>query len=1371
MDFRLVYNENCYNQTLPLHIALRYSVFFLLVLFSVMAGAQTSHEQQYIIHHLGVNDGLDNMSVYSVLQGETGEIWIGTKSGINRYNGNNIQNYRLDGDMIFSNVAGRIFSLYKDRENNIYAYDNKGNVYQYKTWLDRFIPVLHLKQWLNGDTKLNRIYIDNREQIWLATRSGLFIYKCGKIRRTGPKEEINDICEVDESRGRKCVVIATDHRVWVQNVNSWKVLHNGMNICTQSLYYDKTTHLLWVGTLTQGICVYNLKTGLSINSPFLHLSHNPVRAILPLDATRMLAGIDGAGVYLVDRHTFRHRLLFNAKDETDNALTGNGIYTIYVDQQKNIWMGSYTGGVDVAIPSLFNISIFRHEYKDVNSLIDNTVNAICETSDGTLWFATNLGLSIYHPKTGLWQYTLKNKVVLTLCRDGSQCVWAGTYGNGVYQVKENGLSHEVYSLAKGNLKSNYITSLALDTDGRLWIGCIDNELACESSPRATYYPIREVQCLTPLSDGRMAAGTTAGFYIVNKRTNKQQKYFLPSEFLNHDVNCYIESIIFMHPDEAWLGTDGGGIYTYNIRTHRMSQITKRNGLPSNCITALCHDSKGRIFISTDNGLAMILPGQRNARKLIAIKGIDQEYNRMACCLTHDGHLLFGGNNGAVILEPSQMEYIFYKAILNIRDINVVGSTNNVNDSLRANLYRMVRKGKVNLSYNQNTFEINFECINYRFQYDIQYEYMLKGFDNQWVTMPRLQNLRYTNLPPGDYTLYIRSISRTDGHIIDQKQLEINIARPWWNSFFAWVIYIILLSWISSIIWKWYHSRLKQRYYNEKINFFVNTAHDIRTPLSLVLAPLNDIAKDESLSSNSRCYLDIARKNGGKLLNIITSLLDFQKVDRYTERMSVQEFDVASLLKAQADKFRLLAEGKHITLSVGECPRHQPVWMDPEMSDKIFENLLSNAIKYTQEDGKIVLEATTDDHSIYIKVKDNGIGIPQKAQKNIFQNFYRAPNGINTKQMGSGLGLILCRRLVEAHHGKLSFISKENEGTVFVVQLPQGNAHFRKFMHNDTDRHENNHVITEERKDNVSLYVNHRNKTFDLSSPDVLEDQPTSTADDRNRDSILFVDDNIELLHYMQLSFSEEYNIIIRKSAEEALTYLKNNTCNIVVSDVMMEGMDGTELCKRIKENADISWIPVILLTAKSGKDFVVEGLQYGADDYITKPFDTDILKSKIRSILDNRRRLSKYYLNRSIEMASQVRDRTSSSSLKSVEADDETTSEPQLNIEEKAFVEKATQIVLDHLSDENFDINKLCREMTMSRTLFYGKIKALTSESPQKFIQSLRLEQAAALLKQGYSVLDVSTMAGFVNVKYFSTVFKKYFGVSPSKYKLSFENK
>jgi DNA-binding response OmpR family regulator len=341
----------------------------------------------------------------------------------------------------------------------------------------------------------------------------------------------------------------------------------------------------------------------------------------------------------------------------------------------------------------------------------------------------------------------------------------------------------------------------------------------------------------------------------------------------------------------------------------------------------------------------------------------------------------------------------------------------------------------------------------------------------------------------------------------------------------------------------------------------------------------------------------------------------------------------------------------------------------------------------------------------------------------------------------------------------------------VVQLPQGNAHFRKFMHNDTDRHENNHVITEERKDNVSLYVNHRNKTFDLSSPDVLEDQPTSTADDRNRDSILFVDDNIELLHYMQLSFSEEYNIIIRKSAEEALTYLKNNTCNIVVSDVMMEGMDGTELCKRIKENADISWIPVILLTAKSGKDFVVEGLQYGADDYITKPFDTDILKSKIRSILDNRKRLSKYYLNRSIEMASQVRDRTSSSSLKSIEADDETTSEPQLNIEEKAFVEKATQIVLDHLSDENFDINKLCREMTMSRTLFYGKIKALTSESPQKFIQSLRLEQAAALLKQGYSVLDVSTMAGFVNVKYFSTVFKKYFGVSPSKYKLSFENK
>ena len=1329
-----------------------------------MAEAQTNHEQQYIIHHIGVNDGLDNMRVYSVLQDENGEIWIGTKSGINRYNGSNVQNYRLDGDMIYSNVAGRIFSLYKDRENNIYAYDNKGNVYQYKAWLDRFVPVLHLKQWLIGDLKLNRIYIDNCKQIWMATRRGLFIYKDGKIRQTGPKEEINDICEVDERRGKQFVVIATNHRVLAQSVNSWKVFHNGMDICTQSLYYDKTSNLLWVGTLTQGICVYDLKTGLRIGSPFLHLSHNPVRAILPLDSASMLVGIDGEGVYLVDRHTFRPRLLFNAMDETDNALMGNGIYTIYVDRQKNIWMGSYTGGVDVAIPSLFNISIFRHEYKDVNSLMDNTVNAICETQDGTLWFATNLGLSIYHPKTGLWQYALKNKVVVTLCSAGSQCVWAGTYGNGVYKVDEKGFSREAYSLAKGNLKSNYVTSLSHDTDGMLWIGCIDGELACASYSRTIYYPISEVQCLTPLSGNRMAVGTTAGFFVVNKETNEQHKYFLSSEFKNYDVNCYIESIVFMRPDEAWLGTDGGGIYIYNMLTHRMSQMTMRNGLPSNCITALCRDSKGRIFISTDKGLALILPGQRHARRLIAHRDLDQEYNRMSYCLTHDGHLLFGGNNGAVMLEPSQMEYISYKAVLNIIGINLVGSTNNENDSLRANLYRMVKEGKVNLSYDQNTFEINFECINYRFQHDIQYEYMLKGFDNQWVTMSRLQNIRYTNLPPGNYTLYIRSISRTDGHTIDNKQLEINIARPWWNSFWAWVTYLIFLSWISSIIWKWYHSRLKRRYYNEKINFFVNTAHDIRTPLSLVLAPLNDIVKDKSLSESSRRYLGIAMKNGDKLLNMITGLLDFQKVDSSAKGMNIQKIEVASLLEVQVDKFRLLAGEKNIALSVGECPQHQLVWMDPEMADKIFENLLSNAIKYTQDDGKVVLEATTDDHNIYIKVRDNGIGIPQKVQKNIFQNFYRAPNGINTKQIGSGLGLILCRRLVEAHHGKLSFISKENEGTVFVVQLPQGNAHLSKFMYNDTDGLKNSCFIAEESKDNVSS-----------SYPNVTESQITSAKDDRNSDTILFVDDNIELLNYMQLSFSEEYNVIVRKSAEDAIAYLKNDTCDIVVSDVMMAGMDGTELCKLIKENTDISWIPVILLTAKFGKDFVVEGLQYGADDYITKPFDTDILKSKIRSILDNRRRLSKYYLRRSIEMASQVKDSTSPSFIKSVEVDgngkanalqemNETTSEPQLNVEDKAFVEKATQIVLDNLSDENFDINKLCREMTMSRTLFYGKIKAFTSESPQKFIQLLRLEKAAALLKQGYSVLDVATMTGFVNVKYFSTVFKKYFGVSPSKY-------
>ena len=398
-----------------------------------------------------------------------------------------------------------------------------------------------------------------------------------------------------------------------------------------------------------------------------------------------------------------------------------------------------------------------------------------------------------------------------------------------------------------------------------------------------------------------------------------------------------------------------------------------------------------------------------------------------------------------------------------------------------------------------------------------------------------------------------------------------------------------------------------------------------------------------------------------------------------------------------------------------------------------------------------MSASTEGKMALIHVCDTGIGIPKAEIKSIFKSFFRASNAVNSQEMGSGLGLMLTQKLVEKLGGKLSFVSEEGKGTTFCVKLPLGNV---------TDS--SVRLVEEKKKvaDESSLAEDKHDETCQTVSSAVLQDAGVS------KDTLLFVDDNEDLCKYIRMTFGDSYQVVDVESAEAALKYLKEGgVCDIVVSDVMMPGMHGDELCRCIKENKETSWLPVILLTAKAGRDFMIEGLGLGADDYIAKPFDTAILASKVASILKNRRRLSQYYMDRSLAL---VRGETASesASLEQIVCSDsyENVEEAVLNPQDQAFVDKATSLVLAHLSDTDFNIDRLCREMAMSRTLFYGRLKTLTGQSPQDFMRLIRLEQAAIFLKQGDSVLDVSVKAGFLNVKYFSTVFKKHFGVSPSKY-------
>ena len=1354
-----------------------YILFILLLLATVLPAHGHISRNMFMVSNLNTDNGLSSSRVYSIVEAEDGAMWISTKRGVDRYNGQLVSNYTLATEMQYSDASGRNIKLTQDHRQ-IYAYDNKGKVYIYNKVKDTFVLRCNLLNILGGSIVLNELLVDEKGNFWLAMDKGLYCLSASADGKEIVREKakgrfilkntyINHIQFVGQR-----LLIGTSKDVYCYSVATQKIVKKISGSSVVSSYHDVEGHHIWLGTFHEGVKVVDDRTWKPINSIAFHSLQNipqiPVRSIISFDHQTILMAVDGAGIYAYDKQNKQTKLLLDTDGRPGNILKGNGLYTLYRDRFGDLWAGSYSGGVDLAIPMEHTLEYITHEYLNNQSLLNNCVNDVFQSRDGKIWYATDKGVSVYDSQTHSWHHGLYNKVALTICQTVDGRILVGTYGNGVYQVNSDGTSMPAYSVSNGKLKSDYVYSLFTDSQGNLWIGCLDGDMACFPSGKnisrgmgktAFYLPVNEVQCITESEDKRsIAVGTSHGCYLIDKQNPMHpRRFFYPEQYPDKDINFFVNSMVYQNSSHVWIGTDGGGLYDYDLTTNKFRNYTTQESLPSNAVYGLVKGKNGKLWLSTDKGLAFIYQGK--VVNLNFFKGLEREYNRMSVACTSDGRMLFGSNDGVVALAPMFAKGLNYAAPLRIHRVEVEGVERT--DQWNETLFEMLQEGTLQLHHHENTLIVSFESINYQYQHDIQYQYYLEGYDRNWSKLSSYQLARFVNLPPGNYVLYVKAIGRSNGRELGATSLKISIAQPWWNTWWAWIVYLCILTAILYFAWQYYKERLQRRYYDEKINFFVNTAHNIRTPLSLVLAPLVDLSKDSHLSEKSRGFLDMAQRNGNKLLKMVTELLDFQKVEQSVELVRLQDVELPMFLRLQVEKFIVAAQEKHIHLSLEACPQHL-VHTDVKMMDLILENLLSNAIKYTPEGGKVTLSASIEGKTAQILVSDTGIGIPKAEIKNIFKSFFRASNAVNSQEMGSGLGLMLTRQLVKKLGGKLTFVSEEGKGTTFHVVLPLGNSAASSTQ------------PVEEVQNVETISSNHQ---------DVHDEEMKSVAssDDQNsevsKDTLLFVDDNEDLRQYISMTFSDTYRVVDVESGDAALKYLEEGgECDIVVSDVMMPGMQGDVLCQRIKENKDTSWLPVILLTAKAGRNFMIEGLGLGADDYIAKPFDAAILASKIDSMLKNRRRLSQYYMERSLALvrgevsaksnsSKQVMDLNAADEpIETILASDEKEEQAILNPQDQAFVEKATRLVLDNLSDTDFTIDRLCREMAMSRTLFYGKLKTLTGQGPQDFMRLIRLEQAAMFLKQGDSVLDVSVKAGFVNVKYFSTVFKKHFGVSPSKY-------
>ncbi|WP_289751054.1 hybrid sensor histidine kinase/response regulator transcription factor [uncultured Bacteroides sp.] len=1303
----------CTKQTLQTLVLL----FFML--FSTTAYAD-KYVQRFSSLKFGTEEGLNSLRVFSIATDKSGAIWMGTLDGINRFNGRSMKSYQLGTNQKLSDASGSTTMLAISPNNSLYAYNNVGQIYKYNLLTDQFELWLDLAEHIYMGLILQHLLIDSQEQLWIGLSTGLYCCRFGEMPQLIDSENhVTYITELPQG-------IATGSTCGLRIYSKDRVLLHKLcpGTYVQSLLVPSGSDTLLIGTFNSGIKSVNLNSWQEQATGAVTLPHTPIRSMIEMTPSTILLGFDGDGVYTYNYLTGETEPLFT---RANRMLAAMGVYSLCLDYEDNIWIGTYTGGAFLMMPEETTTTLLRHHKGEEPSLADDNVNAFCEQRNGELWIATDDGINIYNPQNNRCRQILAGNVVLSISIDSQDNIAAGTYGNGVFLLNSQGEILHHYLSDNSSLPSDYLSTVLFDTDGDLWIGTMENQLLqLECSTRQwKLHNVIKVRCIAQKDAHTIAVGTVDGLVLINKQTGTSTHLFKSTDNKGEDFNAFIQSIVFVDDEQVWLGTDGGGLYLYNLQTAEKKAFSTEQRLPSNRVSALLIDHSNMLWITTDHGLAC-LPPQPSMQ--IYNQNFEQVmsrfYNRSAATLLADGRIALGSTTGVLIFKPHISLTSYQSPSLQLTDFRIDNIDARESAGMRPELMQMLADSTIILSYRHNSFTMGFESVSFRYQEDIAYEYMLQGFDRNWNKLGNNEQLRYTNVSPGRYRLCIRSYSLNSGLILSSRTTCITICQPWWNTWWAWILYIMTLWGIIGAVIKSKQQQLVRHYMNEKIAFFVSIAHDIRTPLTLVKAPLDELRHDSTLHEDAVRSIGLAHSNLNKLLDILSQLLDFERIDHSSMKPQIEAVPLKQITDNLLTIFQPLCQQQQKTLQTSNIDCRLGVWADTKLLNRILTNLLSNALKYTPAGGKISIRAKAEADKVKIIVSDTGIGISPKEQKKLFTSFFRASNAISSGTPGIGLGLLQAKRLATLLKGDIKVSSVVNQGSEFTLIL-------------------NKATIT--------------NSAASVATP-AMERPVTMEAPilcDSDKDTLLIVEDNDELRLYMRRIFEPIYCVIDKSNAQEALEYMETQYPSLVLSDIMMPGMQGDEMCNRIKSNPATSGIPVILLTAKTFRTSIIEGLHKGADDYIAKPFDIDILKAKIQTQIENRKRLRQYY--------TQIALRHDLPTSKTIE-EMPTIQSSMPNSADSAFVEKATQIVKENISNFEFDIDQLCRDMAMCRTLFHERLKALTGHTPQDFIRIIRLEQAAALLQQGIPVTDVSIQTGFVNSKYFSTLFKKYFGVQPSRY-------
>lgn len=1341
---------------------------------------------QYQFSSLNINNGLSHNQVNSIYKDKRGFMWFGTMSGLNKYDGYTFKIYKhdphnpnsLNDDCVVSICEGPGGKLWLETRNGHVIFDPVTEQFE------RNIKPAQLALNLPTTGSVRTIKKDSRGNFWfLFAYNGVYKYDPVKKKTQHFTENVigrlysKNLTSIEEDRNGNFWFVYQDGVLEKFDPRAGKVIlrsdvvnkTTGGGIYSYLLKIDNDNDL-WLYAKNSDLGVYyfnprkNILKHLNKAGARGRLNVNVINNITQDENGIVWIATDHGGINLVDKKDFSIKYLLNREDDSKSIAQNTGF--LYKDDMGIMWYGTYKRGISYYHKNIIKFPVYRHFGSDSNSMPFDDVNTFAEADAGNLWMGTNGGGLIYfNRKTGKYtQYkhnsnntnSLTNDVIISLCVDHENKLWIGTYFGGLDCFDGKNFIHYKHDdKDEGSMSDNRVWKILEDSSNRLWVGTFSGgvNLFDREKKRFTHYKPNQpnsvhagyISTIFEDRDNNIWFGSYNGVDVLQKKTGRFIRYIHDEKTSNSLIMNNVVSINQDSRGLMWISTMEG-LNIFNPKNNKFSVLSRENGLPDNQVLNILEDNNQSMWLSTSKGICNVtLKPLKNGGYAYQFKNFDEndglqgrEFNLNASIKTSKGELVFGGGKGVNIFLPEHISHKKSEPILVLTDLQMFNKSINPGDTVEGHVIlskSISETDALKFHHNENAFSLSFADLNFFNPGKLQFEYKLENFDDNWIKSDNVtRKATYTNLDPGKYIFKVRAIN-DDGTVKENPlTLSIQITPPFWKTVWAYFLYAFCFVGILFYIRRRGIKKIESKFELElerqeaqrkreldsmKIDFFTNISHELRTPISLILAPVEHMMKEQENNGNQN-KLQLIYQNSKRLLNMTNQLLDFSKMTVQKLQLDLKEGDIIKLMKESSSLFVSLAEKKQINFSFKSDSASCYALFDHDKLERILFNLVSNALKFTPKNGLVNIDVNllASNHSglvlFELRVTDSGIGIPLDKHNKIFERFYQNDIPTPLNNQGSGIGLSIVKEFVSLMGGVVSVESKEGCGSSFIIRLPL------------------QRVVKQEDKINVDTDILDTDK---LVLPQLKSKDKKST--------VLIVEDNKDFRAYLKRDLSEHYRVIEASNGRDGWQKALGLHPNLILSDINMPEIGGIDFCKKIRADKRTEHIPFILITGQTAEEQELVSLETGANDFITKPLNFEVLHFKIKNLLKHQRSVKETY-QKQIEVK---------------------TSDLDIEGPDVKFTKKVAAIIEHNISNAGFSVEMLSDAVNMSRVALYKKMFQLLGKTPIEFIKTVRMKRAAQLLEMNqFTIAEISYQVGYNDPKYFTKAFKSEFSVLPSQY-------